>query len=467
MASTSTILSRIDRRLGELQSARDMALQAVSDTHDAIVREQLNAARAVADLAKVQIGFVADGEVDVACGRTARIEEVLEERAEALRKARRERDEARSECDVAVKQETEAAAALEALREQVDARWADIDRRLLDKAEYAEAEALAASAMESARSLREKADLARSERDDKAAPYLADALFSYLLGRGYGTEAYRQSTLGFVQRVDGWVAATCGFEEAHRNLKILTELPDFIDAMARRKSGEAEELAAVVQQLRQREAADDGVAALEAQATHAEERAAVLEEAASAARSRLLECDEKADAYDRDEDPAYQSIQALLVDTLRGTAINELERRARATSTEADDVQVRRIRRAREQVEHLAGVLEHQESVLADAQEKVDRVATVRKQVKRKGASSSSAFDSGRIDRALDGYLLGAITGMALSDTIDASHSITPSHYSASSSFGASSIPTSSFSGGGFSSGGGFGGGDFSSGGGF
>ena len=83
-----------------------------------------------------------------------------------------------------------------------------------------------AHASEKATNAADRAITAAQERDEKAAAYRADPLFSYLLDRGYATPAYKAGTL--VRTMDGWVAQLCNYTSGRRDLQVLEQLPEHL-----------------------------------------------------------------------------------------------------------------------------------------------------------------------------------------------------------------------------------------------
>lgn len=86
-----------------------------------------------------------------------------------------------------------------------------------------------------------KAEQAAADREDKRVPYESDPLFMYLWRRRYGTPAYDK--VGFVKRMDGFVARHIGYERARANYHTLMALPDRLAEHAERLRARADALA--------------------------------------------------------------------------------------------------------------------------------------------------------------------------------------------------------------------------------
>lgn len=90
----------------------------------------------------------------------------------------------------------------------------------------------------------QKLELAKADRTEKGAPYLADPLFTYLWQRKFRTPEYGKR--GLSRALDGWVARLCGYDAAYLNYARLTELPDRIaEHLANMRLEEAEAQAAI------------------------------------------------------------------------------------------------------------------------------------------------------------------------------------------------------------------------------
>lgn len=74
----------------------------------------------------------------------------------------------------------------------------------------------------------QKIPLIEQDKNDKIKAYHDDSLFMFLKGIEYGTKAYKRTA---VQRMlDKWVARISGFEDARRNYRVLSALPQkFMD----------------------------------------------------------------------------------------------------------------------------------------------------------------------------------------------------------------------------------------------
>ncbi|MCR9244825.1 MAG: hypothetical protein NXI31_07320 [bacterium] len=317
-----------------------------------------------------------------------------------------------------------------------------------------------------------KATQAEQDRDSKRQPYERDKLFSYLWQRRYRFDEYKAYPL--FATLDGWVARLCGYGRAHRDYRLLLEIPERLRAhagdLAARAGSERDRLLAIEDAA----LAEDGAVALEERlrAAQAELDAAELAvtEAEAVHDRRCLE----QQAMLAGNDPYSARAAGLIRDQLATEDLATLRQDALATPTSADDELVRAIAHVRDRIGELEPRLERAERRLREAQAAVSDLRGLERDFRRRDYESSrSVFD----DDFDIGYLLGSMMRGAIgrSDVFrrmrrhQSWKSSGSSFGSFGSGFGSSSGGSfGGFGGGGFSSGGGFGGGGgFSSGGDF
>ncbi|MEM6900031.1 MAG: hypothetical protein AAF583_09700 [Pseudomonadota bacterium] len=105
-----------------------------------------------------------------------------------------------------------------------ETRVADIEEALAETDAY---KALLLAAEQSASIVsraEQKLALARTDRQEKGAPYQADPLFVYLWKRKFRTPEYEARP--FFRFMDGWVARLCKYDGARANYARLIELPE-------------------------------------------------------------------------------------------------------------------------------------------------------------------------------------------------------------------------------------------------
>lgn len=218
-------LRKVDMVIADARGALTAALDTV-DTQARrsaeIQREQLEAYRGLADV-RIDLIQKRHNGADLQ-GIDRRAAELMAEHETFV-----ERESGRLDALVAeiVQFETEREVQAKKLDLAVKA-WEDktteIVASLEDDGDYiALAEAVARAGSVSERAER-KLELARSDREEKGAPYDEDPLFSYLWDRQFRTPEYKAGP--FARFFDGWVGRLCGYDKAHLNYARLVELPD-------------------------------------------------------------------------------------------------------------------------------------------------------------------------------------------------------------------------------------------------
>jgi len=103
--------------------------------------------------------------------------------------------------------------------------------------EYGRRKQLAASLKTVAEAARAKGREADIDRELLGRPYRADPVFTYLLGRNYGTPDYAVS--GPMAALDGWIARLTGFDVARHRYALLNQWPAQMHAHADRQAANA------------------------------------------------------------------------------------------------------------------------------------------------------------------------------------------------------------------------------------
>lgn len=218
-------LHNVDMVIADARRSLASALKAVdmqSRRGAEIQREQLQAFRALADV-RIDLIQQRHNGADLQ-GLDSRAAELMDQHEEFV-----EREGAR--LDVLVAEITQLELDREAQAGTLDAAvaaWEDKTASVLESLEsdatyMAVAEAVKRAGAVSERA-KQKLDLARSDRDEKGAPYDDDPLFSYLWDRQFRTPDYKAGPA--TRFLDGWVARLCGYDKAHLNYARLVELPD-------------------------------------------------------------------------------------------------------------------------------------------------------------------------------------------------------------------------------------------------
>jgi len=218
-------LHTVDTVIADARRALAAALEMV-DTQSRrsaeIQREQLGAYRALADV-RIDLIQKQHNGVDLQ-GIDRRAAELLGQHEEFVERESRQLEALVTEiAGFEAARETQADILDSAVKAWED-ETADVLASLSDDKAYL----ALADGRERAGSVKERAEqkleLAKSDREDKGAPYDEDPLFSYLWDRQFRTPDYKAGPL--TRFFDGWVARLCGFDKAHLNYARLVELPD-------------------------------------------------------------------------------------------------------------------------------------------------------------------------------------------------------------------------------------------------
>lgn len=285
-------------------------------------------------------------------------------------------------------------------------RTVDIVASLEDDGDYiAMAEAVARAGSVSERAER-KLELARSDREEKGAPYDGDPLFSYLWDRQFRTPDYKAGP--FTRFMDGWVARLCGYDKAHLNYARLVELPD-------RLAEHVERVEALEQEANEK-LADAEVKALEAGGVNDLHRLAETE------REKLVEFDLKIeqsetahlakarahqDALQARTGPAAEARKVIELE-LRKASFPDLRVLAAQTVTVADDELVDDLVKLRAEEMQLDLSTSENAGLPERRRLELKKLESLRSKFKRAGFDSAYiTFQAAALDDAIDALLGG------------------------------------------------------------
>jgi hypothetical protein len=321
----------------------------------------------------------------------------------------------------------------------------------------AAAEAAAAQAGRAA----QKAAQAESDRETKRRPYEAEPLFMYLWQRRYRFPEYRANAL--VRALDGWVARLCGYEQAHRDYRMLLDLADRLRAHADRLGEDARQRTAAANAMAEQSLVDAGVAPLREALESARGRCTAAEQALQGEEARHAALIEQRARFAAGEDPLSREALTVLQARMQAEGIDSLLADARSTASPRDDRMVERLADLRAAADaagrRVAGLLAAQQAALARTHE----VESLRQRYRSRGYDGSgSAFLGGLVvGTLLDGLLSGSVQASEAWSTIERHQRFEPDPAAWGGDAGGLG------DGGGFETGGGFDGGDIDAGGGF
>jgi len=308
----------------------------------AVVRTDQERARALSELARLRVAWLADGSLGERLDDADRRVLDLLARREALEDAvRGELADAEAAQSRRMQDRDAAAAELERAAERLDGAEAATQARLGADPDYRALRAAAEAAERVAVHADEKATLAEAELAAKGESYEADPLFAYLWRRGYGTAAYRAWPLA--RWLDARVARMVGYERARRNYHTLQELPVRLREHADRVGAAADAALAGLAARDEAEREADGVLPLAAEVDAARERLADVDRVLDAGEEARHAVAQRLEAFARGEDPLYLEAVALLTEALGRVSLKALAREAIATPLPEDDRVVARL----------------------------------------------------------------------------------------------------------------------------
>jgi hypothetical protein len=371
-----------------------------------------------------------------------------------------------------------------------------VAEKAVDEAEAAAQEALgrdpgylakleaAAASDNVADSAEAKATAAHADREQKGKPYEADALFTYLWARGFGTPAYAHG--GLARALDGWVARVADYEPHRRDYWLLTELPARFDEHAKRMREQADADFAAVQALEKAAAEAAGVPARQKTLEEAQAALAEIDEKIDEQEAAVAALVERRGAFAAGDDDLSRKCNELIRETLKREQMRTLRERATATPSKDDDAAVDELTEIRAHLPRIEEEAARSRTLHETNRERVAKLDEIRKRFKesRYDAVSSEFVNGALIATLLTSLLAGSV---GLGDFWDALKKQQRYRQLADPRFGSGRFPRSgggpwhkpggwggggwggggSWGGGGGRRGGGFGGGGFKTGGGF
>lgn len=288
------------------------------------------------ELAGIRLDVIA-GPVDDAAldklHRTAR--ELLEKHDDFVEQTSRALAEAdRKLRDLESKRQALAARHAAAVETYED-RVAEVEDRLKDDPAYIALARASEDAAAVAARAHQKLEVARSDLEEKGAPYKDDQLFSYLWERRFRTPDYRGGPL--TRFFDNWVARICGYDEAWMNFQRLSQLPEWLEGHAAEQDEKAAAALKALEDAEQEALQESGADALRRAADEALQDVREADKAIDAAEAEHQALAARhADLLKEQAGPAHEA-RRLLEDGLRDTAFQDLRTLAAETIDERDD----------------------------------------------------------------------------------------------------------------------------------
>ena len=285
------------------------------------------------------------------------------------------------------------------------------------------------------------------EAKAKSAVYETEALFTYLVKRGYNTEQY--SAFAFTRFFDDRVAVAVNFREAKKSYDRLLALPKFIATEITRQQASLDQVVAELQRLENEAAKGSGLDAVIAEGQKLIDKRQATQQSITALDADNAKQGEALQALDNTKDDYHRQALNQLKGFLRGETIVALKERARATAGTDDDRLVARLEAIDDEIGTLKSrttEMKTQEVAAAEKLSKVNRVESwfTKNDYETSRSQFARGFDA---QSALLGFLAGNLTERALQGAFKAQQVFRPEPtYRSSDSY----VPSSNGGGSGF-----------------
>ena len=442
-ASGTTALSRIETKLNAAQRTANKAAEVAAQMRDRQESIRIQLISQNQRFVKTQAQACADGELLKIAGWDAdKTSAYLEDRARREAKVREDLHAVEPDLDRREQERAKAAVALEQAEQAEESASAEVLAHLESDDEYQALKQDHAAAKDRFRVAMQKVQQADQERDEKAEPYLKDALFCYLFNRQFGTPSYQGQ--GLVARMDGWVARVARFHIAHRNFQLLHQLPTYLRQRAESIQLEVQQSHDRLTQMWTEASAKTGLEDAQNQTAKARQELKRRDQALERAQQHLDSLRDRLDALKTFADEKSEQALAESIEFIDNLPDARLQEMAERTESKDDDRAAAEIRMLREEAHSIGKDLVAAERAATQAEAQVQRAETARQQFKRKGYDSNRyRVDSG-FDSAIDGFIIGTIASDAWSASLSRSvtrrdddySSFSSSSYGSSSSFG-------------------------------
>lgn len=457
MASGSSIYNRIVREENALSEALSKVQSEMSLVRQRIHDIEADARDKISGIANIRISEIGNGALKERSDRAAI--KILERRASAIGEASQRLEDLSTKLAV-VSDEIDVADARLSNSEDALSKAVALTRDRLSRDEiWIRLSADVSGAEKIAEIAEKRFGDASAESRDKLADYHNSGIFMYLMGKGYGTDAYVAGNL--VKMLDRRVASVCNYDVNIKNYNLLKELPVFMErslAKARRAHEDAIESLADYEL---NEMAKDGIPELESDVMSDYGSVESLTKRRDSIKSEMHALSDDLDDYSTGNDKFSKDAHRVIFEDLADDSLSLLAKKAAETMSHEDDAIVESLRDMSAEVDRLSGSLKVFISKSDSLKRSRGLMSELISMYKRNGYNGSySRFKSGfNVDDFLAGYLSGSIR------MHDAISMMKRYHYKDTPSYSSSSSSRSGS--GGFGTGGGFGGGGFSTGGGF
>ncbi|MCF6275978.1 MAG: hypothetical protein L3J05_09475 [Robiginitomaculum sp.] len=409
MATGLKALHDIDSAIGAARTQVSKAAKLPSRASEALADINRRQVSAYADIAKVRLEVIDDGESDGSLGYVDR------QAAKLLAAHAKEETRLFKKADASLARITKLEIARRAQERTVDLAVKAFEksaeacqRKLAKDPEYQALEAAEEATEATIYRAQAKQEVAEADVEEKGAPYRNDPYFTYLQKRQYGTKEAKGWFL--TKWFDSILARKGNYREAALNYKKLTDIPG-------RLAGHVEAL------VEKHQAAE--------QALEKAEKAALVREGVTKLKQTSLSAQKKLDKIDADievreeEHQALRTEQAkvsggdsapyreaidLLVNTLQRKNLPSLKRLASQTRSRDDDQAIARIAEYARRAEDLQDDQAEAQVLLAKYQDSLRGLEQLRRKFKnRRYDAPTSQFPRGNLMGTLLMQLVGGM----------------------------------------------------------
>lgn len=416
-------LAQIDRAVSETQHEAQALNARVGELGEREVAMRTEMRAALEQLARFRLDQTKAGQISEAVAGIDRdVEALMQARADELAELEKRAGAITERISALEHRRVEAAAKSDAASETLDEAEAALQDSLDKDADYRARHDAAEKAQNVAAEAEHKLALAEEDRRVKGAPYEADTLFMYLWERGYGTSAYRSSSI--IRMGDRWVAGLIRFEDARRNYHMLTEIPkrlkEHATRMRARADGEVDQLVALEEKAR----AKTEVPALEEALKEARGEVEAIDSEIAALREDTRKAEAERAMFERGEDPQFRSALDAMVDALDDQSLADLRRDALRTRMPEDDAIVARLIDLEDELDDVVHERDQLRELARGKMNKVAELEDMRVEFRRRRLDDfGSEFADARLfDLVLAEFVRGAIAGGAYWDRLERGH---------------------------------------------
>lgn len=222
-----SVLRRFDALAVEARASVRDAVEAAERLNGELAATRRELAAAYGEISSHQIAAAGAGEIDgESPGLSGRVAELLAAHEDYLHERLGELEAAAAALSKLEGSRARKAGLLDKALEAYEAMVAQVEGGLEGDEAYRDLVNALGAAEAVSEHARAKLAVARSDAEEKGAPFREDPLFMYLFERGYRTPGYKAGPL--VRLLDGWVAGLCHYDRSWRNYQRLVELPEWL-----------------------------------------------------------------------------------------------------------------------------------------------------------------------------------------------------------------------------------------------